>query len=89
MRPRISNPWWTAAALGALLLVAGGVAHAETSLAKSTARDAAQSVRATRSVANAPRLPQTRYTVRKQIESIEPITWLERYGDVQIRERTR
>ena len=31
-------------------------------------------------------LPQTRYTVRKQIESIEPISWLERYGKVQVRE---
>lgn len=34
-------------------------------------------------------LPQTRYTVRKQIESIEPISWLERYGEVQVRELKR
>jgi hypothetical protein len=33
--------------------------------------------------------PQTRYTVRKQIESIEPIAWLERYGTVRIRELDR
>jgi hypothetical protein len=31
-------------------------------------------------------LPQTRYTVRKQIESIEPVSWLERFGKVQVRE---
>ncbi len=30
-------------------------------------------------------LPQTRYTVQKQIESIEPTSWLERYGKVQVR----
>ena len=34
-------------------------------------------------------LPQTRYTVRKQIESIEPVSWLERYGVVQVREIKR
>ena len=34
-------------------------------------------------------LPQTRYTVRKQIESIEPVSWLERYGKVQVREIER
>lgn len=39
-----------------------------------------------KSPAPAPRLPQTRYTVRKQIESIEPISWLERYGKVRVRE---
>ena len=89
MPPRISSPWWTAAALGALLLADVGVAHADTSAAKSTARNPAQSARATRSAATAPRLPQTRYTVRKQIESIEPISWLERYGEVRIRERKR
>jgi hypothetical protein len=33
--------------------------------------------------------PQTRYTVRKQIESIEPIRWLERYGEVRIRKLRR
>jgi hypothetical protein len=33
-----------------------------------------------------PLRPQTRYTVRKQIESIEPVSWLERYGTVRIRE---
>lgn len=32
-------------------------------------------------------LPQTRYTVRKQIQSIEPISWLERYGEVQVKEK--
>lgn len=36
-----------------------------------------------------PLRPQTRYTVRTQIESIEPISWLERYGTVQIRELDR
>ena len=34
----------------------------------------------------AARLPQTRYTVRKQIESIEPISWLESYGTVRVRD---
>ncbi|MCH7868048.1 MAG: hypothetical protein IH881_10165 [Myxococcales bacterium] len=34
-------------------------------------------------------LPQTRYTVRKQIESIEPISWLKRYGEVQVRKIKR
>jgi hypothetical protein len=32
-------------------------------------------------------LPQTRYTVRRQIQSIEPISWLERYGEVQVKEK--
>jgi hypothetical protein len=32
------------------------------------------------------RLLQTRYTVRKKIESIEPISWLEHYGEVHVRE---
>jgi hypothetical protein len=33
--------------------------------------------------------PQTRYTVRKQIESIEPVAWLESYGTVRIRDLDR
>ncbi len=36
-----------------------------------------------------PLRPQTRYTVRKQIESIEPVSWLERYGTVRIRDLSR
>lgn len=34
-------------------------------------------------------LLQTRYTVRKQIESIEPVSWLERYGEVRVRKIER
>lgn len=37
----------------------------------------------------APLLPQTRYTVRKHIESIEPTQWLERFGKVRVRELKR
>ena len=36
-----------------------------------------------------PLLPRTRYTVRKQIESIEPTQWLKRFGKVRIRELKR
>ena len=43
------------------------------------------------STKNSPRKPplrlQTRYTVRRQIESISPADWLARYGRVQIRQR--
>ncbi|MDP6978799.1 MAG: hypothetical protein QF570_09395 [Myxococcota bacterium] len=45
--------------------------------------------RTAKRTARAPLLPQTRYTVRKQIESIEPVSWLERFGKVQVRELKR
>ncbi len=77
------------AALLTVLLACAGLASAETSLSNESARALSERARTAKRMARAPLLPQTRYTVRKQIESIEPITWLERYGKVQIRELER
>mgnify|MGYP002808495643 CR=1 FL=1 len=37
----------------------------------------------------APLILQSRFTVRKQIESIEPTSWLARYGQVRVRKMKR
>jgi len=56
---------------------------------KSTQPEATTPVVSPRSPTPSPLRPQTRYTVRKQIESIEPVAWLERYGTVRIRDLHR
>ena len=95
MRPRppaARRPWRRFAL--ASLAIAIWLAPASTTLANSTttrspAIDLFERARTAKQNARTPLLPQTRYTVRKQIESIEPVSWLERYGKVQIRERER
>ena len=82
--------------LGALLSVAAilsltTVATAETSpkpQVVQTATAALPVVRGQRRVP-APLIPQSRFTVRKQIESIEPTSWLARYGQVRVRKMKR
>ncbi len=75
-----------ACASSATLASAG--AQVETEPSRSAARTREPIVSAKSPAPSALR-PQTRYTVRKQIESIEPISWLERYGEVRIRELRR
>lgn len=78
-----------AAVLFTALLVSSGIALADPATSDPSsekARALFEHARAVKRAARAPLLPQTRYTVRKQIESIEPISWLERYGEVEIRE---
>ena len=83
--------------LGALLSVAAmlsitTVATAETSTSPKpqvqTATTPLPVVRGQRRVP-APLMPQSRFTVRKQIESIEPTSWLARYGKVRVRKMKR
>ena len=81
--------------LGALMSVAAmlsitTVATAETSPKPQvqTATTPLPVVRGQRRVP-APLIPQSRFTVRKQIESIEPTRWLARYGKVRVRKMTR
>ncbi|MCS5618921.1 MAG: hypothetical protein NZ808_03610, partial [Myxococcota bacterium] len=81
--------------LGALISVAAmlsitTVATAETSPKPQvqTATTPLPVVRGQRRVP-APLIPQSRFTVRKQIESIEPTRWLARYGKVRVRKMTR
>jgi len=83
--------------LGALLSVAAmlsitTVATAETSTSPKpqvqTATAALPVVPSPRRVP-APLVPQSRFTVRKQIESIEPTSWLARYGQVRVRKMKR
>ncbi len=72
----------------ALLPIAGPV-FADSAHPDAGATALFEHARAAKRIARAPLLPQTRYTVRKQIESIEPVSWLERFGKVQIRELKR
>ena len=83
--------------LGALLSVAAmlsitTVATAETSTSPKpqvqTATAALPVVPGQRRVP-APLIPQSRFSVRKQIESIEPTSWLARYGKVRVRKMKR
>jgi len=76
------------AALGlASLMVPSALANPEP--ARVTPTDLFERARVAKRSARAPLLPQTRHTVRQQIESIEPVSWLERYGKVRIREHQR
>ncbi len=72
-----------------LVLATAGAAFANSDPARAGSKELFERVRAAKRDARAPLLPQTRYTVRKQIESIEPVSWLERYGKVQVRELDR
>ena len=94
-RPRASHR--RSGLLGALLSVAAmlsitTVATAETSTSPKpqvqTATTPLPVVRGQRRVP-APLMPQSRFTVRKQIESIEPTSWLARYGKVRVRKMKR
>lgn len=84
MPPHPSARWTAALGLGLLLAFAAPVS-ANSEPARPGAIDLFERARAAKQKARAPLLPQTRYTVQKQIESIEPVSWLERYGKVKIR----
>jgi len=76
--------------VGALLcsLLASPASAKDPAKNASAARAAAPIV-APKTPVTSPLRPQTRYTVRKQIESIRPTEWLASYGQVQVREVRR
>ena len=81
--------------LGALLSVAAMLSINTVATAETSPRPQVQTATATLPVVPsqrrvpAPLIPQSRFTVRKQIESIEPTSWLARYGQVRVRKMKR
>ena len=81
--------------LGALLSVAAILSLTTVATAETSPKPQVQTTTAALPVVHsqhrvpAPLIPQSRFTVRKQIESIEPTSWLARYGQVRVRKMKR
>ncbi len=70
----------------AMLLFAPLGASADRDVPDLEDRGIASAALAKKSALPQPLLPKTRYTVRRQIESIRPTDWLASYGHVEVRE---
>jgi len=93
---RIQRTRWAVALAALIMLLAAPAfqASAQSAQSEKVATTGERAVPPTSpefSAENRPSKPplrlQTRYTVRRQIESISPADWLARYGRVQIRQR--